>query len=72
MSEMVFASLEAKLYVWLANLDYSVTPKKDLRQSIKQCQTKLKEIYPKSNNKEIIGMTNHLVEYARKVLKKDI
>ena len=73
MSKIFFASLEAKLYVWLAGLDYSVTPKKELQEKIKhECQIKLKEVYPKSGHKEIKEMTNHLLEYAREVFKKDI
>jgi hypothetical protein len=73
MSKIIFASLEAKLYVWLAGLDYSVMPKKALQDSLKKaCESKLKEVYPKANNKEIREMTIHLFEYAREVFKKDI
>jgi hypothetical protein len=73
LSKIIFASLEASIYVWLSTLNYSTEPKKARRGLFEgACRQKLKQVYPKKSHKDIKEMINHLIEYYIEVLKREL
>jgi hypothetical protein len=73
LTRIVFASLEAEIYVWLSKLDISTEPKKAQRgKFVEACTKKIKQVYPKEKPKRVQEMVKHLEEYWTIVFKREL
>jgi hypothetical protein len=73
LTRIVFASLEAEIYVWLGGFDLSTEPKETrLKKFETEVKKKIREVYPKATLKEMKEMVEHLKEYWTIVFYREI
>jgi len=70
---IIFAELEAKVYIFLSKIDLKDTPKSTKKLIFDATIIDyLKTVYPEANKKELKRMKDHLAEYYTIVLKKEL
>ena len=73
MTKVVFAKLQARIYVWLGGLDLSAIPKEERKKVFEaECKKILKEYYPKLSSKEMKQEIAHLTEYWTIVFQREL
>jgi hypothetical protein len=73
MSKIIYASLEATIYVWLGKLDLSTEPKdKKLKVFNSKVTQKIKEVYPNNKYNKVKEKLNHLKEYWIYVFEREL